>query len=211
MAVIAGNWWIANKAREKLAVQWDNGEWASHSSAGYDKAARELMAGGKPAEVFASEGDVDAAFASAAKVLDAEYSYPFLAHVAMEPMNCTALAHEDGRLELWAPTQNPQAGAQGIAQNLGLAPDKISVHITRMGGGFGRRLVNDFMVQAAAIAAKKPGTPIQLIWSREDDLRSDFYRPAGWHKMRAALDADGKLVGMDNHFATFTHGGRVTL
>ena len=210
VAVIAGNWWIANKAREKLAVQWDAGEWGSHSTAGYAARAAELLAGAPQSEL-GKAGDVEAAFASAAKVLEADYSYPFLAHVAMEPMNCTALAHEDGRLELWAPTQNPQAGAQGIAQNLGLAPDKISVHITRMGGGFGRRLVNDFMVQAAAIAAKKPGTPIQLIWSREDDLRSDFYRPAGWHKMRAALDADGKLVGMDNHFATFTHGGRVTL
>jgi isoquinoline 1-oxidoreductase beta subunit len=80
-----------------------------------------------------------------------------------------------------------------------------------MGGGFGRRLVNDFMVQAAAIAAKKPGTPIQLIWSREDDIRSDFYRPAGWHKLRAALDANGKLVGFDGHFATFTTNGQVVL
>ena len=139
VAVIARNWWIANKAREQLGIEWDNGKWASHSSAGYDKAARELMAGGKPAEVFASEGDVDAAFASAAKVLDAEYSYPFLAHVAMEPMNCTALAHEDGRIELWAPTQNPGAGQQGVARQLGVAPEKVIIHITRMGGGFGRR------------------------------------------------------------------------
>src|SRR5688572_10181769 len=210
VAVIASNWWIAKEARKKLVIEWDNGEWASHSSAGYAARAAEMLAG-KPATILGESGDVDAAFASAAKVIEADYAYPFLAHVAMEPMNCTALAHEDGRIELWAPTQNPTAGAQGIAQQLGITPDKISIHITRMGGGFGRRLTNDFMVHSAAIAAQKPGVPIQLIWSREDDIRSDFYRPAGWHKMRAALDADGKLVGMDNHFATFIKNGQVTL
>jgi isoquinoline 1-oxidoreductase beta subunit len=210
VAIIAGNWWIAKEARKKLNVQWDNGEWASHSTAGYAARAAEMFQG-RPATILGETGDVDAAFASAAKVIEADYSYPFLAHVAMEPMNCTALAHEDGRIELWAPTQNPTAGAQGIVQQLGVTQDKISIHITRMGGGFGRRLTNDFMVHAAAIAAKKPGVPIQLIWSREDDLQSDFYRPAGWHKMRAALDADGKLVGMDNHFATFIKNGQVTL
>ena len=210
VAIISGNWWTANKAREKLVIEWDNGEWASHSSAGYEAKAREFLAG-KPATILGQAGDVDAAFASAARVIEADYGYPFLAHVAMEPMNCTALAHADGRMELWAPTQNPTAGAQGIVQTLGIAQDKLSIHITRMGGGFGRRLVNDFMVQAAAIAAKMPGTPIQLIWSREDDLRSDFYRPAGWHRMRAALDAQGKLIGMDNHFATFSFNGQVGL
>ena len=210
VAVISSNWWIAKEARKKLAIEWDNGQWASHSTAGYAARAAELVKG-KPATILGESGDVEAAFASAAKVIEADYSYPFLAHVAMEPMNCTALAHEDGRIELWAPTQNPTAGAQGIAQQLGIGQDKIAIHITRMGGGFGRRLTNDFMVQAAAIAAKKPGVPIQLIWSREDDIRSDFYRPAGWHKMRAALDADGKLVGMDNHFVTFIKNGQVTL
>ncbi|HLV07997.1 MAG TPA: molybdopterin cofactor-binding domain-containing protein [Croceibacterium sp.] len=208
VAVIANNWWTANKAREKLSVQWDNGEWGSHSSAGYDKRAAELWAEPPQSELH-KEGDVDAAFASAAKVLEAEYAYPFLAHVAMEPMNCTALCHEDGRIELWAPTQNPQAGAQGIAQQLGVAPDKIAIHITRMGGGFGRRLTNDYMVQAAAIAAKKPGTPIQLIWSRQDDIRSDFYRPAGWHRLRAALDANNKLIGFEDHFVTLSKNGQV--
>ena len=210
VAVIASNWWIANKAREKLNVEWDNGEWASHSTASYDKRAAELLAGAPQSELGKS-GDVDAAFASAAKVLQADYAYPFLAHVAMEPMNCTALCHEDGRIELWAPTQNPTSGAQGIAQQLGIGQDKISIHITRMGGGFGRRLTNDFMVQAAAIAAKKPGTPLQLIWSREDDIRSDFYRPAGWHRFRAALDASGKLTGFEDHFVTFEKGGRVPM
>ncbi len=210
VAVIASNWWIANKARQQLQIEWDNGEWGGHSSAGYEARAKELFAQ-PPMSELGKSGDVDAAFASAAKVIEAEYFYPFLAHVAMEPMNCTALMHEDGRVELWAPTQNPTAGAQGVARQLGLTPDKVAITMTRCGGGFGRRLTNDFMVQAAAIAAEKPGTPIQLIWSREDDVRSDFYRPAGWHKFRAALDADGKLTGFEDHFVTFAKSGTVPM
>ncbi len=203
VAIISKNWWQANKAREQLKIEWDNGQWASHSTKGYDETARKAMAGGQPQEDIVKAGDVDAAFASAAKVLDADYAYPFLAHVPMEPMNCTAVRHPDGTLEMWAPTQNPAAGQGSVAQMLGIGQDKVNLHITRMGGGFGRRLTNDFMHQVAAIADKMPGTPVQLIWSREDDVRSDFYRPAGWHKLRAALDADGKVVGFDDHFVTF--------
>ena len=208
VAIIAKNWWIANKAREKLAAQWDNGEWAGHSSDGYAARAQELFAAPPESEIKAA-GDVAAAFASAAQVVEAEYSYPFLAHVPMEPQNCTALMRDDGVMELWAPTQMPQAGHAGVVAQTGLPPEKVVVHITRMGGGFGRRLNNDFMVQAAAIAQAKPGTPIQLIWSREDDIRSDFYRPAGYHKLRAALDGGGRLTGLDGHFVTFSTGGQV--
>ncbi|OYW44857.1 MAG: isoquinoline 1-oxidoreductase [Sphingomonadales bacterium 32-68-7] len=207
VAIVANNWWIANRARRELEIEWDTGEWAGHSTKGYNDAARKVMAEGKPQEVFATAGDIDAAFASAAKVLDAEYAYPFLAHAAMEPMNCTAVRHPDGTLEMWAPTQNPQPGHAGVAQMLGIGQDKVKLHITRMGGGFGRRLTNDFMHQSAAIADKMPGTPVQLIWSREDDVRSDFYRPAGWHRLRAALDADGKVIGFDDHFVTFAITG----
>ena len=210
VAIVAGNWWIANKARQKLKIEWDNGKWASHSSEGYDLAARELLAG-KPRETLASSGDPDGAFASAAKVIEADYSYPFLAHVPMEPQNCTALCHDDGTMELWAPTQAPQPGHDGVAAMLKLPPEKVIVHLTRMGGGFGRRLNNDFMHQAAAIAAKVPGKPVQLIWSREDDIRSDFYRPAGWHKLRAALDGSGKLTALDGHFVTFETDGKIPM
>lgn len=209
VAVIAKNWWLANKAREKLAIEWDTGEWGNHSSAGYAEFARKAMDGGKPASLIGEKGDVDAALASAAKVIEAEYSYPFLAHVAMEPMNCCALMHEDGTLEMWAPSQTPQGGQETVAKMLGIPQDKVIVHITRMGGGFGRRLTNDYMHQVAAIAKKMPGTPVQLIWSREDDVRTDFYRPGGWHKLRAAVDGSGKLTGIDDHFVTFrsTHEG----
>ncbi len=118
-------------------------------------------------------------------------------------MNCTALCHEDGTMEMWAPSQTPQGGQAEVAKMLGLTPEQVTVHITRMGGGFGRRLINDYMLQVAAIARQMPGTPVQLIWSREDDVRSDYYRPAGWHRLRAALDGDGKLIGLDDHFITF--------
>jgi isoquinoline 1-oxidoreductase beta subunit len=208
VAVISHNWWLANKARGKLAVQWDNGEWASHSTRGYDEQAKAFMASGKPQESLNSKGDTAAAFASAAKVIDAQYHYPFLAHVPMEPMNCTAQWHsKTGTMELWAPTQTPNQGQQTVAQMLGVPQDKVIVHITRSGGGFGRRLINDFMHQAAAVAQKLPDTPVQLIWSREDDIRSDHYRPAGWHRLRAALDDKGKLVGIEDHFVTFDLGG----
>lgn len=208
VAILANNWWIANKARESLKIEWDTGEWASHSSEGYEARAAELMAQA-PGEVVTNEGDIDTAFAGAAKVVEADYYYPFLAHVPMEPQNCTALCHADGRMELWAPTQNPGDGAQGIATTLGIAPDKIEIHMIRCGGGFGRRLNNDFMVQAAAIAEQVKGTPVQLIWSREDDVRSDFYRPAGWHRMRAALGEDGAVTGFDDHVVTFSTNGAV--
>jgi isoquinoline 1-oxidoreductase beta subunit len=208
VAVVAKNWWLANKARGKLAVQWDNGEWAGHSTKGYDEQAKAFMASGKPAESLNAKGDVAAAFASAAKTVDAQYHYPFLAHVPMEPMNCTAQWHsKTGTMELWAPTQTPNQGQQTVAQMLGIPQDKVIVHITRSGGGFGRRLINDFMHQAAAVAQKMPDTPVQLIWSREDDIRSDHYRPAGWHRLRAAIDADGKLTGIEDHFVTFDLGG----
>jgi isoquinoline 1-oxidoreductase beta subunit len=208
VAIISDNWWIAHQARKQLKIEWDNGEWGSHSTAGYDAKAKELM-GQAPKQVLTKKGDVDAAIASAAKVIEADYSYPFLAHVPMEPMNCTALVRPDGSVELWAPTQNPGDGQRGVATTLGIKPEQVKVHITRSGGGFGRRLTNDFMIQSAAIAAKMPGTPVQLVWSREDDVHSDFYRPGGWHRFRAGLDAQGKLTAFDDHFITYSTNGQV--
>ncbi|MEZ5708931.1 MAG: molybdopterin cofactor-binding domain-containing protein [Blastomonas sp.] len=210
VAIIASNWWTANKAREKLKIEWDNGEWGSHSNEYYDSTAARLLSG-IPAEYGTNDGDVDTAFASAETVLEADYAYPFLAHVPMEPQNCTALCHDDGSMEIWAPTQAPGRAQTSAASVAGIAPEKVKVHITRMGGGFGRRLSNDYVSQAAAIAAKMPGIPIQLIWSREDDVRSDFYRPAGWHKLRAALNGSGELTGFEDHFVTFTTNGKIPM
>lgn len=208
VAILATNWWLANKAREALQVQWDNGDWAQHGSESYASQAAALLDKG-PADVVKAEGDAPAAITGAAKQVAADYAYPFVAHVPMEPQNCTARYSADGKLEIWAPTQLPQSGIDTVSKTLGIAPENITLHITRMGGGFGRRLMNDFMVQASAIAKQVPGTPVQLIWSREDDIRSDFYRPAGWHRLRAGLDASGKLIAYDNHIVTFSRKGKL--
>jgi isoquinoline 1-oxidoreductase beta subunit len=113
-------------------------------------------------------------------------------------------------MEIWAPSQTPGDGKSAVAKLLALPEDKVTVHVTRMGGGFGRRLMNDYMVQAAAIAKRVPGTPIQLIWSREDDTKRDYYRPGGWHAFEAGLTADGKLIAFQDHFVTFGDGKNVT-
>jgi isoquinoline 1-oxidoreductase beta subunit len=208
VAIVGTNWWLVNKARGKLQIKWDTGEWGTHSSAGYAASARALLDKG-PAAVIKADGDAPGAVASAAKTLTADYSYPFIAHVPMEPQNCTAIYRSDGTMEIWAPTQLPGNGLATISQTLGIPADKITLHITRMGGGFGRRLMNDFMIQSAAIAKQLPDIPVQLIWSREDDLRSDFFRPAGWHRLSAGLDASGKLVAYDNHIVTLSRKGKV--
>lgn len=208
VAVVGSNWWLVNKAREKLRVNWDTAEWASHASTAYTANAKAMLDKG-PATVVKAEGDAPGAVASAAKKLTADYFYPFIAHVPMEPQNCTAIYRSDGTMEIWAPTQLPGNGLNGVATALGIPADKITLHITRMGGGFGRRLMNDFMVQSAAIAKQLPDTPVQLIWSREDDVRSDFFRPAGWHRLSAGLDTSGKLIAYDNHIVTFSRNGKV--
>jgi isoquinoline 1-oxidoreductase beta subunit len=124
----------------------------------------------------------------------------------MEPQNCTAHYFDSGRLELWAPTQHPKAGRELISRTLGIPEDKIHVNLTRIGGGFGRRLRNDFMVESAWIA-REVGEPVQLQWSREDDMRHDFYRPAGWHHFKAGIDEDGRMIAFDHHFVTFGKDG----
>jgi len=205
MAIVAKNYWFAERARRALRVEWDLSAAKDHSSAAYEARARELLDAGTGADLR-RDGDAGARLASAAKRIEARYSYPFLAHAPMEPQNCTALYRDDGSLELWAPTQNPSAGAKEIARLLGIPEARQTIHITRMGGGFGRRLMGDYMVQAAAIAKALPGKPIQLISSRADDLKRDFFRPAGWHRFEAGIDAEGGLIALTNHFVTFGEG-----
>jgi isoquinoline 1-oxidoreductase subunit beta len=188
IVVVADSTWAAMKGRDVLEIIWDRGAAASESSEGMRAALREAAA--KPGKSVRNDGDVDAVLANGAKKVEAVYEMPLLAHATMEPMNITA--HVRGsEAEVWAPTQSPDWVQGTVAQVLGLKPDKVVVHTTMMGGGFGRRYMADFPAEVAQIA-KVVGKPVQLVWTREDDMTHDFYRPATCHRMQGAVDANGR-------------------
>ncbi len=205
VAIVAKSWWAASRARTRLEVTWDEGPTAAQSSAGYAQEAARL-APQTPASWLRRDGDTAGALKSAAHVVEAAYSYPFLAHITLEPQNCTAHFAE-GKVVFWAPTQNPGPGAKLVAATLGLRESDVTVNMTRVGGGFGRRLRNDFMAEAAWIS-KQVGAPVKLLWNRQDDMQHDFYRPAGFHFFKGGLDPAGNLVAFSDHFVTFGRGGQ---
>jgi len=190
VAVVADGYWPAKKGRDALAVTWDDGPTASVSSATIAQLFGQRAE--QPGAVARHDGDPDGTLGSAPAKVDAVYDLPFLAHATMEPMNCTAHVRADG-VDIWAPTQF-QTGAQGLGAKMGgVTPDKVKVHTTYLGGGFGRRFELDF-IQEALETSKAVGAPVKVIWSREDDIRNAQYRPANHHRLRAGLDASGQPV-----------------
>ena len=205
VAILADTTWHAERARAALKVEWSDSAAAFQSTATWAKLAADAK--GKPAALpIHAIGDVSAAMAKAAKRVAADYAYPFIPHVPMEPINCTARVDGD-KVEIWAPTQNPEPGRAAVAKLLGVPPENVTIHMMRVGGGFGRRLQNDYMVEAAAIA-KQAGRPVKLTWTREDDITQDYLRPGGWHYLEAGLDAQGRCIAWDNHFISYGRDGK---
>ena len=204
VAIVADSWWAAESARQKLQVKWDLGRWAAQDSDENARKADELCKE-PPARMLRHAGDVEAAFKrDDVKVVEARYAFPFIAHATMEPQNCTA-HYKDGKMEIWSTSQFPAPGRTSVARLLGIPEADIAVHMVRGGGGFGRRAYNDSMCEAAWIS-KAVGAPVKLLWTREDDIRHDYYRCGGFQYFKAAVDRTGKIVAWKDHFVAFGEG-----
>ncbi|MGZ5063408.1 MAG: molybdopterin cofactor-binding domain-containing protein [Usitatibacter sp.] len=196
VAVVADNWWRANQAAKALKIEWDEG---AHGNVSSDTITALFKEGldAKDLPRARSMGDAPGALAGAAKLVEAEYSSPYLSHATMEPMTSTAWFKGDGTLEVWTSTQNGEASIAAASEAAGLPLEQVEVHKAMLGGGFGRRgAPQDYVKQSVAIAKQFPGRPVKLIWSREEDMQHGFYRPASRVRMKAGLDAQGNLVAM---------------
>ncbi|HET7201624.1 MAG TPA: molybdopterin cofactor-binding domain-containing protein [Burkholderiales bacterium] len=201
VAVVADNWWRAKEALRDVHVDWDVGANGNASSASLLDFYREGLNTQTEVAVARKEGDVSQALASAAKVLQAEYYTPYLAHSCMEPMGCTAVV-KDGKVDVWTSTQNAEASLAVAAATAGVPLENVEVHRTQLGGGFGRRGgAQDFVRQGVAIAKAMEGTPVKMLWTREEDTQHDFYRPASLVRMKAGLDGSGNPVAWYSRIA----------
>ncbi|PQA88195.1 xanthine dehydrogenase family protein molybdopterin-binding subunit [Hyphococcus luteus] len=198
-AVVAENLWAAMKGRRALKIEWDHGPYADESSDSFRAHCSELLEG--EGQIVRDDGDFDAAMANAASVHEARYWEPYVSHSPLEPQNCLAHVREDG-VDIIAPTQMP-GGANRIVANVLGREDRLNIKVqpTRLGGGFGRRLSNDYVAEAALVS-QAVAKPVKLFWTRDDDLQHDFYRPAGMHHLKAAFDADGNLVAWTHRLAS---------
>ncbi len=199
VAILADSTWASFRALKALRVEWEIANGADQSSAAFAAAA--VDAATRDGNVLRNDGDTSAAIDEATKVVTAAYDYPYIHHATLEPMNAMAWPTEEGGIDVLAPTQTPQGAQDLVAQTLKLPKEKIRIRFTRIGGGFGRRLGNDYVVEAAAIA-QHAGVPVKVTWTREQDTQHGFYRPAGWHFLRAGIDAAGNLSAWHDHFVT---------
>ncbi len=194
VAVVADNWWRAKEALRDVAIEWDAAGNSGVSSASIMEFLRVGLTQQEGLAIARREGDVDQAFGTAAKVLEAEYFTPYLAHATMEPMGCLALV-KDGKVDVWTSTQNAEASLATAAATAGVPLENVEVHRVQLGGGFGRRGgAQDFVRQGVMIAKAMEGTPVKMLWTREEDMQHDFYRPASLIRMKAGLDASGNPV-----------------
>ena len=190
VAVVADNTWSAMEGRRVLEINWDEGANAKNSSEAIRKLYHERLE--QSGAIARKDGNADAALGGAAKKVEAVYEVPFLAHATMEPMNCTADVRADG-CDVYAPTQFQTINQITAAKVAGLQPEQVRIHTTYLGGGFGRRAEEDFIIEAVELS-KAMSVPVQVTWSREDDMQADYYRPAVAVRLAAGLDGSGKVV-----------------
>jgi len=208
IAVIADNTWAAINGRNALKIDWNDGPNSNFDSVShYDTLA---AASKDPGKTYRNVGDVEAGLKSAAKVITAEYYVPHLAHATMEPLAATA-SFANGKCEVWAPTQSPQAAHDYVVKRLGLKDEDVKVNVTLLGGGFGRKSKCDFVVEAAVLS-KAIGAPVKVVWTRDDDLQHDYYHASGFERLDAGLDANSKVVAWrhrahsESFMTTFAEG-----
>ncbi|MDD5176067.1 MAG: molybdopterin-dependent oxidoreductase [Sterolibacterium sp.] len=201
VAVIADSWWRATEALKKLNVEWDPGAYGKASNETVATLLRDGLDDQNLPKAY-QQGDVNAALASVAKVIEADYHSPYLNHATMEPQTCTAWFKPDGFLEVWTSTQDGEASMKAAAETAGLPLEKVEVHKMMLGGGFGRRGgPQDFVRQGVTIAKAMPGVPVKMMWSRAEDMQHGYYRPASMVRMKAGLDTQGNLIALHSSVA----------